>query len=51
MIDSLIPQMNLLSGEHRTRREYPLANYWIILVAVLTLLSLEWAIRKRLQLL
>ena len=51
MIDSLIPQMNLLSGEHRTRREYPLANYWIILVAILTLLSLEWAIRKRLQLL
>jgi hypothetical protein len=51
MIDSLIPQMNLLSDEHRTRREYPLANYWIILVAVLILLSLEWAIRKRLQLL
>lgn len=51
MLDSLIPSMNLMSGEHSTRREFSLYNNWIILLAVLVLLSLEWWIRKRVQLL
>lgn len=51
MLDSLIPKMNLMSGEHSTRREFSLSNNWIILLAVLVLLSLEWWIRKRVQLL
>ena len=51
MLDSVITEMNLSTNEHHTRHEHPLANNWAILLAVLVLLSLEWAFRKRLQLL
>ncbi|MFH1891278.1 MAG: vWA domain-containing protein [Candidatus Zixiibacteriota bacterium] len=50
MLDSLLTQADFASGELRTRKEYPLANHWIIMLAVLLLLSTEWAIRKRMQL-
>ncbi len=51
MIDSLIPNVKLLSAEYQSRYEHPLANNWIILLIALVFLSLEWGIRKRLQLL
>lgn len=50
-VDSLLSDADFSSRELERRREFPLANNWIILLAVLVLLSVEWAIRKRLQLL
>ncbi len=51
MIDSLAGTFDFGTSEKRTRHEFPLSNHWIILLAVLVLLSVEWAIRKRLELL
>ncbi len=51
MIDSLAGLFDLGSSEKRIWHEFPLSNHWIVLLAVLVLLSAEWAMRKRLELL
>lgn len=51
MIDSLAGLFDYGSSEKRIHHEFPLSNHWIMLLAILTLLSAEWAMRKRLELL
>jgi hypothetical protein len=50
-IDSLAGLMRVENTVKRDRHEYALSHHWLILAAVLLLLSAEWWIRKRLQLL
>lgn len=49
-MDSLFANAELSSSEKRNLKEHPLTHYWLILLIVLALLSVEWAVRKRLQL-
>ncbi len=49
--DSVFAGLDVESAEKRTRHEVSLANNWIVLLMVLILLSVEWAVRKRRQLL
>lgn len=49
--DSVFSGLDVESAEKRTRYEVSLANNWIVLLIVLILLSVEWAFRKRRQLL
>jgi len=49
--DSIFAGLDVQSSDKRTRLEASLANNWIVLLIVLVLLSVEWTIRKRRQLL